>query len=182
MFSLFCQEIYIVAYNVFSILSGNIYRKKPQCLLFHIRNFYDQEFCDQEFCALGIQCVRNFVTYEFCDQDFFKELSALQFCDQEFFDQELCTCTFKTPDSVFGTQSSFQHSSCRLIKNCGILLELPRFLLHLYQIALAARSQGQLVYGTRIFHKKLRQIRLNRLAFFSTGTVRSLGLFHICLT
>ncbi len=46
MFSQFCKEIYIVAYNVFSILSGNIYCKKPQCLLFTIRNFYDQEFCD----------------------------------------------------------------------------------------------------------------------------------------
>jgi hypothetical protein len=62
MFSLFCQEIYgtvyditynvftilsgiyIVACNVFPILSGNIlpvYCKKPQCLLFTIRNFYD---------------------------------------------------------------------------------------------------------------------------------------------
>jgi hypothetical protein len=41
MFLLFCQEMYIVEYNVFSILSGNIYCIKPQCLLFSIRIFYD---------------------------------------------------------------------------------------------------------------------------------------------
>ncbi len=76
MFSLFCQEIYIaynvslfgqeirvyiVAYNVFSILSGNIYCKKPHCLLFTIRNFIWLGIL-----WLGILCVRNLVHQEIC--------------------------------------------------------------------------------------------------------------------
>ncbi len=55
MFSLFCQEIYIVAYTVFSILSGNIYCIKPlnvYCLLLGIL-------------LLGTTCVRNFMIRNF---------------------------------------------------------------------------------------------------------------------
>ena len=45
-------------------------------------------------------------------------------------------CTQKTFDQTFGPVDS-------LIKSCGILLELPRLLLNLYQIALAARVKGE---------------------------------------
>ncbi len=159
-----------------------------------IRNFVIRNFVLQEFSALGTLLLTNFVI-----RNLFQELCALQFCDQEFFDQELCTCTFKTPDSVFGTKPRFQHPSCSLIKSCGILLELPRFFLHLYQIALAARSQGQYnVHGcfinsccillelaaflfhwnsqvTRLvrpglFEKKIAAFCLNCRASFSTST------------
>ncbi len=65
MFSLFCQEIYIIAYNVFSNLFIACYKE-----FFMIRNFVIRNFVHKEFSALGNMLLRNFVIRNFVIRNF----------------------------------------------------------------------------------------------------------------
>ncbi len=121
MFSLFCQEIYIVSSNVFSTLSIVYYQE-----FFMIRNFVFRSFVHQEFSALGTMLLRNFVIRNFVIRTFVRQ----EFCDQEFCDQELCTCTH--------AKHAKQKCVCIGLSNCFLQLSKRQKFISYQRIACQA--------------------------------------------